>query len=1015
MLDVTITTYWNVETLYYVFNAVSAMMGGAGFHGLLRMIFIFAVGIGMFAYAGGKQLEMVTWFLQALIFVTILNLPIARVTLTDKTGLQPPRVVANVPFAMAIVGQTVNMTFGFITEQYETAFGIPDQLGLAQGDVGFGHRILKQVNHAEIQDPGLRADLLQFLKECTLYDIKDGQISPQQLIGGTDVWTTLFTNTSPARFVTYKTLTATPTTDTCQNVGVTLKTGVDAAVLAAQTFYGKQSFPLAQSDALATSMFVGAVGTSYDWILQSSQNSSDAMRQSMFNNMWRQAGTSLPAMLNDPSQVAEVAALSGEAQAASQANGSNSVLSLLGQETLPHMRNWLEAVLYAVFPVIVIMMVVMTTEGAKKVLAGYMMSLAWIGMWPLLFAVINHLSLMYLKHKANALSLAAGVPFQLSDAFNSTLVDEQAQIGYMVVLVPFIAAGIIKMGQGGFMAVADRAISGFTSAGAAAGAAWAAGNVSMGQVGLDTHSANTTSMHKMDYNTGMEGGGASIGTGSGGVARLSSNGTAAMEQMHNRFVNSMSVDSRLDSQRSQEAHSTNIEGTGTAVSNRHSDASSLTNTTGHDSSRGSTQSTGVDVATSSQGSHGGTTDKGQGLHTANRDASSFNMSSGARDNASMGISAGVGRGSAGGGGGSGGGGASGIDPKEEKRIAGSMKQGGASQDAIDKALNTYRSSKGGAPGGGASTGSRIGASLGVDSAKTYDATHGRNKSRDQAHTTDESTRINTGFQESGSRTERGSTGEQSAQNNRSSSDAARSSVDEHSKVTDAVERSEHGVGDRASRGESNAFATHRDLLNDPEFMQQVAQRNGMSAMRFYSQETPTIMQQAQDFAAEKGMVAAASKLNTTTFGGETMPATKSDLHHLAEHDQGEIHSDIDKKHKKKAAQTGFAGTGPLQVNTDMPSIGNEARSAVEGNLNPGNKGSIPARSGAFDENVQAWASHDKKVGEGRANPMAVVEGMEGRDIKDTGKKVWDKLTGGDGTADGEKLNDNKKREDNAGF
>jgi conjugal transfer mating pair stabilization protein TraG len=161
-------------------------------------------------------------------------------------------------------------------------------------------------------------------------------------------------------------------------------------------------------------MYLNAVSTSYDWLLQSSQSASDALKQGMFNNMWRQAGTSLPSMLNDPAQVAEVTALAAEGQAAAQANTSNSVMSLLGQEVIPHMRNWIEAILYAMFPVIVILMVVMTSDGAKKVLGGYMMSLAWIGMWPVLFAVINHLSLMYLKHKANALGLAPGVPFPLS-------------------------------------------------------------------------------------------------------------------------------------------------------------------------------------------------------------------------------------------------------------------------------------------------------------------------------------------------------------------------------------------------------------------------------------------------------------------------------------------------------------------------------------------------------------------------------------------------------------------------
>lgn len=147
-------------------------------------------------------------------------------------------------------------------------------------------------------------------------------------------------------------------------------------------------------------------------------------------------------------------------------------------------------------------------------------------------------------------------------------------------------------------------------------------------------------------------------------------------------------------------------------------------------------------------------------------------------------------------------------------------------------------------------------------------------------------------------------------------------------------------------------------------------------------------------------------------GSTSRSRTKSELHNLAQHEQGDIKDDIDGKHKKKVRKTGFTGAGALDVHTGLPAVGSDARGAVEGNLNPDNKTSIPARAGSFDENVQAWASPDKKVGEGRANPMGVVEDMEGRDIKDTGKKVWDKLTGGDGTADGEKLNDNKKREDN---
>lgn len=115
-------------------------------------------------------------------------------------------------------------------------------------------------------------------------------------------------------------------------------------------------------------------------------------------------------------------------------------------------------------------------------------------------------------------------------------------------------------------------------------------------------------------------------------------------------------------------------------------------------------------------------------------------------------------------------------------------------------------------------------------------------------------------------------------------------------------------------------------------------------------------------------------------------------------------------HRKKVAKSGYGGTTPLQVDTSLPAKVIESRSSVQGQLDPKNPASIPARAATLDENVNAWASPDKKIGEGRANPLAVVEDMEGRDIRDTALKVWDRMTGGDGTADGEKLNNNQRRE-----
>lgn len=1052
MIDFEISTYWNVETLYYVFNGVAAMMAGAGFTGLLKLVFLMGLTLGIFAYAGNRQLEIATWFIQALIFVTLLNLPIARVAITDKTALEPPRVVDNVPFALAAVAQVANTASGWATQTYETVFGVPDDLGLAQGDLAYGHRILKGVNRTVIRDPGLRADLMQFIKECTLYDIKDGVITVDQVVGQTDTWNTVFNNTSPARFVTYNTLTPSPTTSPCTEAANVLKTRVDNGLTSAQSFYGRQAVTRASTDALASAMYASAVGTSYDWILASSATASDAMKQAMFNNIWREAGSELPALMSDPARVQELQNMAGAAQAARQSDGSNATISMLAQETLPHMRNWLEAMIYAMFPLVVVLVVVVPQEGAKKLLGGYMMSIVWIGLWPIMFAVINHLSLMHLKHKMAALNLASGVPFQLSDTFDATLGSEQAAIGYMVVLVPFLSAAIIKMGQGGFMSVADKMITGFSGVGASIGAGMASGNVSMGQAGIDTASVNTTSMHKYNNTMDLTGGGAAIGYSNGGTATIAANGSQAFTQLQNRFAHQLSQDKRFQAERSHDGSIGNSVSNGTQIANRHGDSTTFNATTAHDLTRGGNQSRGVSTEYSRAGSETGQHGTGQNLTRQLGDRSGFHMGAGAQDTAYMGLS--VGR-------------ESGSDrtvggdatrpglpnqgrntaPVNEDRIRRGMEGGGATPQQVEGALANARGSateqsyrlvtddfgnqqrvptgpaqpataaqpaqpagKGGKPSarrGGLAT---ITPTIGGTSQKTYSAQHSRERSDATTHGFDENARIDRNYTISGARNVNNAETQQSGQQDRTGRDASRSSVNERSSVRDVSSRRDYSANDRASRSESDSFSIQRDLTADPNFLEKVAQRHGMSAARFAGQEEGRQWQMIRDYAAEKGVMQASTTMPTTTFAGDKIPQTSRDLTQIRKDEESKLPDNIDKIHRGNVSRTGFGGVAPVTTDTTMPAIATANETVVKAQLNPTASGSIEQRAGALDENAAAWASADKKLGEGRANPMGVVEDMEGRDVKDTVLKTWDKIKGGDGMADGEKLNDNIKRE-----
>lgn len=533
MIDYEINTYWNVETLYLVFNAVSAMMGSGDYSALLKMLFFMGLIIGMFVYAtSNKQIEVVKWLLQSLVLVSLLNLPIARITLVDKTGIEAPKVVSNVPWMMATVADVTNNISNWTSEKYENMVLIPSELGIAKGDLAFGHKVLQHVNKATIADPALKADLIQFFKECTLYDVNDGVIKPQDLVQGTGVWEMILNpaNTNPARFVTHGTMTGNPQTKPCTEVASLLKIQVEAANDAAMKFYGKQMFNRVASDEIAKGMFLSSISITNSWLIGTSANASDSMKQAMFNNIWREAGSELPILLNDPARVAQVSAMAGVGQAAQKAAASQNIISSLAKETLPHMRNWIEAILIAMFPLVLVMILVSPANASRQILSGYFMGFFWIALWPVMFAIINSFSLMLLKKKFVALGLASqqGVPFQLTDAFSATITDELAFVGWMVILVPFLSGAVVKLGQMGIMSMGDKMMASFSSSGASVGGDLSAGNMSMGNRNLDTTNSNSTSMGSYNANTQMASGNfmmmdsqgtTSIHTPSGNVAQ----------------------------------------------------------------------------------------------------------------------------------------------------------------------------------------------------------------------------------------------------------------------------------------------------------------------------------------------------------------------------------------------------------------------------------------------------------------------------------------------------------------
>jgi conjugal transfer mating pair stabilization protein TraG len=906
MFDIEISTYWNVETLYQFFNGVASLMADATFITAARLMFGIAFLFGLFAWSKSRLLEWSMSFVWALVFFALLTTARTNVLLVDRANLEPPKAIQNVPTVLAVSVKVTNAVGTWLTYKYESIFNVPTELSLATGDLAFGHRILKGVNRVKISDAALQADLMQFVKECTLYDIRDGAITEANLLKSVDSWTTMWTNTSPARFVTLGTLSGAPQLLTCVDAAtgagpLSLSTRVNAGVAASITQYGRSAFPRASTDAVASQLYINAVARSYDWIIGASVNASDAMKQGMFNALWKDAGTELPSMLNDPARASEVNTLLASAAAGRAADGANSSISLLAQESIPHYRNWLQAILLGFFPILVLLMMATSQSDRISMFIGYIKLLAWIELIPVTFAMLNHLSMILLQKKAAALKLAdsGGVTFQMTDAFDATIQDEQALLGYMVVAAPFMTWALIRMASGQFSGMFDRGLTNTISNASSNASELSKGNISMGNASLDSVAANQTSMMKFDSGMSLAGGGSAMQMSNGSMAMRAPSGSVALQQFTSNLTSS------LRSGQSQGAGSITRAETGTSFSTnegtqvRNSDSASLNQTKGTFSSRDANQSSGTVAGLMMSGGQQRSFNTGAAQSSDELRRSNYLESEGASGviGARGGVSFGLPPGKEVGGGASPAGGVASPNPGASSRSSGANVTPGSvkTPNRLREIANALS----------------LNTAFQVDTTSTAEARGSRDWStgNNRSGTSGYDNRFSSGV--SGTSGTSASFGASSAQGNRQSLDATRGSTEEFSKSRGVSIDERSGTSTFADQDQRRTASYERDLTRDPDYLEKVALRQGISVQRMLNGGSEYVQRVMDEYSSER--MAAGIQMPQTLPNGQPVPSRSSVTQDYALQ-RSQLRNTTDAKDKENVKGTRFNGTSPVKPN-----------------------------------------------------------------------------------------------------
>ncbi|MCZ4314788.1 conjugal transfer protein TraG N-terminal domain-containing protein [Comamonadaceae bacterium G21597-S1] len=487
-----IHAYQNADSLQGIFNAAAAIHASNDYRSVLAAVAACGFLAALFAYAfAPEKLQGWKWLATVVLVFSVLVVPKVTVGIVDRTGGAPVKIVDNVPLGIAALGSITSTVGATLTGLFETAFqvipgagGLPSELTYQKNGLLFGNRMVRETGSVVFQDPAFRTDLVNFIHNCTSYDLIDGTLDPTAFSRADDVWS-LMATPNPARFTTVS-QSGSVSVDTCPNVYRSLDGRIPAQI---QRIEGRLAFQVNPTlpGTAAVAVIAAQIQQAYlkNNLADAAASAAGIIRQNAVLNAMDDAAKLAGQKANDPA--AMVLAV-GRAQAIAQQNASWLNYGKVAEQALPVFRNVVEAITYALFPLFVLLLLLSSGRDTVLALKGYVLLLIWIQLWPPLFAILNYMASIYAAYDlAAAADLGGGaraLTLQTASSIYSRAISAEAVVGYLAMSIPFIAWAATKRLETLGTAMVG-GLSGLQGSLSAATGGAATGNLSLGNVSMD--------------------------------------------------------------------------------------------------------------------------------------------------------------------------------------------------------------------------------------------------------------------------------------------------------------------------------------------------------------------------------------------------------------------------------------------------------------------------------------------------------------------------------------------------
>lgn len=473
------------ELYQQLLNAIAAFMKLDGFWSLLRLTALIGIIMASVGYLKERNpFCYVKWLMGYVLVCNLAILPKTSVMVYDISA-QDARVVDNVPVVFAATASLITTVGVGLAETYDALLSLPDDLTYTKTGSLFGARMIQAAHDFKIIDPQLKTDMNAYFRNCVVGDIQlNHKYSVSDLSTNLNIWELISKKPSPVRMTQVG-----GTTITCVHASKELKTRLDAEIKNAYTFFGISLFGHARKTTYET-LFNTYLSSSFNYYQHMTDSAANIFLQSMMINAISDGINHYQALTDNAAGVLNHQVTKSQVQ-------HRWSWAIAGQKAtwfLPILHSLLTVLLFGLFPMI---MVMATLPNGIQIVRGYLQFFVSLQFWPVLFAILNAAMTMYGASQSQKYGGLAMVNLEKLDELHSDL---SGVAGYLMLLIPFLAKGLVSSLSDAFSNLATSMTSHLQGSAMSVAGEAASASFSLGQTSFYNTSANNFSANKHDNN-----------------------------------------------------------------------------------------------------------------------------------------------------------------------------------------------------------------------------------------------------------------------------------------------------------------------------------------------------------------------------------------------------------------------------------------------------------------------------------------------------------------------------------